>query len=279
MQKIGLVVNQKKTHAVELSRSLRKWLEGQEKKVEDNLTMSIEELIPGKDLLICFGGDGTILHVANCFIKSSVPVLGINVGALGFLTEVKPREAEEELSRIFKGEYTIEERLMIRARIRRGGKREPEVMQGLNDIVIARENLARYLKVNILADGEALMEYSGDGVIVSTPTGSTAYSLSAGGPLVYPTLDSFVITPLCAHGLLMRPIVLPSDKKISIKLVSEKEMKRAVITADGQRHTEIISDDEITIERSPLSFPLIVSSRRSYLRLLQEKLGMCPIKD
>jgi len=279
MRKIGLVINRNKPRAIELSRSVREWLEESKKKVEDNTTKSIEELIKDSDLLICLGGDGTILHLASFFVKKSCPVLGINVGSLGFLSEVKAGEAKDEIGRALKGEYEIEERLMMRVRIKKGKEEGEETMRALNDIVIDREGLTRYLKMNILADEEPLMDYSGDGVIVSTPTGSTAYSLSAGGPLIYPTLDSFVVTPLCAHALLMRPIVLPSEKIVRITLVLEKKEERAVVTADGQRRIEVSGNDEILIERSAVRFPLIVSSHRSYLETLREKFGMSDEKE
>ncbi|MDD5085325.1 MAG: NAD(+)/NADH kinase [Candidatus Omnitrophica bacterium] len=274
MQKIGIVVNKNKPHALELVSSLRSLLESKGKEVEDSLTKPLEELIRGKDLLVCLGGDGTILRVAGIFTSFSVPVLGINVGSLGFLTEVKAKEALDELSSVLGGKYQVEKRLMMRVKIKQQLKGEPQVMQALNDIVINRENLTRYLRIKILADSEPLMDYSGDGVIFSTPTGSTAYSLSAGGPLLYPTLDSFVVTPICAHALLMRPIVLPADKIINIGLTSEKDKEKAVLTVDGQRNVEVSGQDEIVIERSPVSFPLIVSSKRSYLKTLREKFGM-----
>lgn len=273
MQKIGIVVNKNKPHALELVSSIRSLLESKGKIVEDSLKKPLEELIRGKDLLICLGGDGTILRIAGLFTSFSIPVLGINVGNLGFLTEVKAKEALDELSSVLSGKYQIENRLMMKTRIKRQPEGEPQFMQALNDVVINRENLTRYLRIKILADGEPLMDYSGDGVIFSTPTGSTAYSLSAGGPLLYPTLDSFVVTPICAHALLMRPIVLPADKIISVELTSEKDKEKAVLTLDGQRNIEVSGSDEIIIERSPISFPLIVSSKRSYLKTLHEKFG------
>lgn len=204
--------------------------------------------------------------------ERSVPVLGVNLGGLGFLTGVKAREAYRELDSIFSGASDVEERLMLRLTLRQG--RKTEVFQGLNDAVINREGLTRYLRVSVQAGGENLMGFSGDGVIVATPTGSTAYSLSAGGPFVHPSLSDFVVTPLSAHSLLARPIVLPAEKAITVAISSDQGSRQASVTVDGQTKRVVSDRHRIEITRAPLPFKLMRSSRRSYLETLREKFGM-----
>ena len=275
MDKVGIIINRRKPGATVLAKKIKVWLKKQGKTVFQGSRENVKEIIEKSDLLVCLGGDGTILHVAGNMAKKSIPVVGVNLGGLGFLTGVKGQEVFKELASIFRGSCKIEERILIQARIgalqEAGGDR---IFQGLNDVVINREGLTRYLKIRVKAGGEDLMSFWGDGVIVATPTGSTAYSLSAGGPFVYPTLDSFVVTPLCAHALLTRPIVLPTDKKISVTLQGEKGSGRASFTMDGQIKRVISPENRIEISKAPLHFKLIGSSQRSYLATLREKFGM-----
>ncbi len=272
MEKVGLVINQKKPGARLLAESLKGWLKKRGKKVFAGFRDEVRSLIQKSDFLVCLGGDGTILNVAHHMDQKSIPVLGVNLGGLGFMTGVKGKEVFKELEEIFDGSCKIEERIMLRARL--VTRRRTEVFQALNDAVINREGLTRYLRIHVKAGGDDLMSFSGDGVIVATPTGSTAYSLSAGGPFVYPTLDSFVVTPLCAHALLVRPIVLRTENVILVSLAAEKDNGHASLTVDGQTKRVISPQDKIEITKSPVRFKLIGSSQRSYLETLKEKFGM-----
>jgi NAD+ kinase len=272
LEKIGIVVNPNKKGAVALAKDLQSWARKKKKSVRSGTRDRIPDLVRQSDMLICLGGDGTILNVAHFMTEKSVPVLGVNLGGLGFLTGVKAGEVYKELDSILSGTSHIEERLMLRVALTFG--RKTEVFQGLNDAVMNRDGLTRYLRVTVKAGGEDLMGFSGDGLIVATPTGSTAYSLSAGGPFVHPTLSDFLVTPLSAHSLLTRPIVLPSEKAITVTLSSDKEMKQASVTVDGQTKRVISSRHKIEITKAPLPFRLIRSSRRSYLETLREKFGM-----
>jgi len=272
IRKVGLVINQNKSGARLLARRLKTWLVKKGKVVFAASRDNIRPLISKSDFLVCLGGDGTILSVAHHMLEKSIPVLGVNLGGLGFLTGVKGKEVFKELESIFSGSCKIEERILLRVSLRAG--RKTEIFQGLNDVVISREGLTRYLKIKVKAGGEDLMSFSGDGVIVATPTGSTAYSLSAGGPFVYPSLESFVVTPLCAHALLTRPIVLPTEKTVSINLELEKDNGRASFTVDGQTKRVITPEHKIEITKAPVFFKLIGSSQRSYLETLGEKFGM-----
>lgn len=272
--KVGIIVNTRKPHAGKLLDELKNWLAKRDKEVLDNTARKPEDIIREAELLVCLGGDGTILNIADKMIERSVPVLGVNLGSLGFLTEVKEEEVFEELSSIFLGNYHLEERIMLNALVKSENDPQGRRFQALNDVVINREGLTRYLYVDIKAGGESLMRFSGDGVIVSTPTGSTAYSLSAGGPFVYPTLNNFVVTPLCAHSLLVRPIVLPVDKKVVVKIECEKEGESANLVCDGQESIEIKKDNVVEISRAAVPLKLISSSKRGYLETLRVKFGM-----
>lgn len=272
MDRVGLVVNPRKPGATHLAERLRAWLRKRKKTVYVGRRGQIRALVVKSDLVICLGGDGTILSVAHHMVKRTVPVLGVNLGGLGFLTGVKGAEVFKEVASIFSGKCKVEERILLQARL--GTRNRSETFQGLNDIVINRDGLTRYLKIRVRAGGEDLMSFSGDGVIVATPTGSTAYSLSAGGPFIYPTLESFVVTPLCAHALLARPIVLPTEKTISVSLEATKENGHASFTIDGQVKRVISPGNRIEISKAPLTFQLISSSQRSYLDTLREKFGM-----
>ncbi len=272
IERVGLVINKRKLGASLLAKKLKAWFRKKRKVVFEGSRDNVRSVIQKADLLVCLGGDGTILNVAGHMVQRSIPVLGVNLGGLGFLTGVKGKEVFGELEAILSGSCKIEERILLRVQLRTS--KGSQFFQGLNDVVINREGLARYLKVTVKAGGEDLMSFSGDGVIVATPTGSTAYSFSAGGPFIYPTLDSFVVTPICAHALLTRPIVLPTEKKINIAFEVEKGNGKASITVDGQIKRAISSQHYIEIAKAPLHFKLIGSSQRSYLETLREKFGM-----
>jgi len=271
MDPIGIVLNPRKVGAQELCSKLRQWLKKKGKTVLTEPSVPIKKILSDSGLLICLGGDGTILHMTHLLAKP-VPLLGVNLGRLGFLTIVKPKEIYKELDAIFAHEFRVEERTLFRTYLARGGK--TEMLQGLNDAVINREGLSSYLRVHVNAGGEEVMSFSGDGVIIATPTGSTAYSLSAGGPFVYPTFESFLVTPLCAHSLLTRPIVLPTDKEIEVAIHIGKERGHAALTVDGQCRRLIGAKDEIKIVKAPFRAQLVVSSQRTYLQTLHEKFGL-----
>ncbi len=279
MKTVGVVVNTRKPLAEPTAERVAEFLRKRDLAVQLSTQTPVEEIVRSCDLLICLGGDGTLLYAAMRMLERPCPVLGVNLGSLGFLTEVKEAEVFDELKAVLDGKYRIEERLMLRAHIkpaRRGAEGERR-FQALNDVVLSRENLARYLTIEVEANGEPLMSYSGDGVIVATPTGSTAYSLSAGGPLVYPTLDAFVTTPICAHALLMRPTVLPASRKITVRFSSVRASDQAVLTADGQERVVLSQGDVVEITKSAIPFQMIRSSKRSFLETVREKFGSSPL--
>lgn len=270
MHKIGIVVNPKKPNAQKWLGELRTWLSKRSVSVQDTLESPLEEVLKGASLLVCLGGDGTILRLANQMKERSIPVLAVNVGSLGFLTDVKTEEMFDELQTYFLEKSQIEERLMLTCFARSEKTRKERRFQALNDIVISREGLTRLLRVRVEVSGETLTKFSGDGVIVSTPTGSTAYSLSSGGAIVHSKLEAILITPICPHALALRSLVVRADERITIGIECDREEERALLTADGQENMEVDKTTSIEITRSAIPFQLIKSSRRSYVETLRE---------
>ena len=270
MDKIGIVVNPKKPNAEKWLGELRTWLSKRSVNVQDTLKSSLEEVLKEASLVVCLGGDGTILRLANQMKERSIPVLAVNVGSLGFLTEVKTEEMFDELQTYFLEKSQIEERLMLACWVRSEKNRIERRFQALNDIVVSREGLTRLLRVRVEVSGETLTKFSADGVIVSTPTGSTAYSLSAGGAIVHPKLEGIVITPICPHALALRSLVVRADERIAISIECDGEGEQALLTADGQENVKVDETTSIEITRSPIPFRLIKSSRRSYVETLRE---------
>lgn len=270
MHRIGVVVNPKKLNAQKWLTELRAWLSKRSVEVKDTLESSLEEVLKEASLLVCLGGDGTILRLANQMKERSIPVLAVNVGSLGFLTEVKTEEMFDELQTYFLEKSQIEERLMLACSARSEKHRTERRFQALNDIVVSREGLTRLVRVRVELNGETLTKFFADGVIVSTPTGSTAYSLSAGGSIVHPKLEAIVVTPVCPHALALRSLVVRADERITIGIECDREGEQALLTADGQENMEVDETTSIEITRSPLPFQLIKSSRRSYVETLRE---------
>jgi NAD+ kinase len=229
-----------------------------------------EELPDLTDLLIVLGGDGTLISVARLVGHRQVPILGINLGRLGFLTEVTLTELPEMLDRVICGEYEISERMMLDAKIRRHG----EVVGSytvLNDVVINKGALARIIDMATSVDGRHLSTYKADGLIVATPTGSTGYNLAAGGPIIYPEINSLVISPICPHMLTNRPIIVWSKSVIEIKVSFEDDV--VFFTADGQVGRKLLPGDIVEVRRSAARTRLITSPNRDYFEILRTKLS------
>jgi len=228
------------------------------------------ELARKSELIVVLGGDGTMLRTARCVAKYNVPILGINMGSFGYLTEVNLNEIHSTLELIIRGEFVTEKRMMLDVSIKHG-RTVTNVGDVLNDVVINRGNLSRMNELEMAVDGEYLTTYKGDGLIVSTPTGSTAYSLSAGGPIVFPGKDLIIINPICPHTLTNRPIIFSEDSNLKITLWSKD--KGAMLTLDGQVAHKIISGDVVTIKKSKHVIKLVLSPYRSYGKILRSKLG------
>jgi NAD+ kinase len=220
------------------------------------------------DLLLVFGGDGTILRVAREIAGSRTPVLGVNIGSLGFLTAVPSEGLGPALKRVWKGEFTFEARHLIHAT----GHCNARVVQqdALNDVVISRGIASRLIELEVRVDGDPLTTYRCDGLIISSPTGSTAYSLAAGGAVVFPTAEVLELTPICPHTLSNRSLVLPLTANIEVRVISEK--LATILSADGQVVSELSNGDRLTIQRSRRTVRLMHLAGSSFCETLRRKL-------
>jgi len=212
------------------------------------------------DLVITLGGDGTILRAARMAARHSVPILGLNLGRLGFLAEMEPGDWREKLRRVLAGEYWLEERIMLRAKLWRGQNALGD-FEALNDVVIGRASFARVVRLATYIDGSYLTTYVADGLIVATPTGSTAYALSAGGPILPPELRNILIIPVAPYLSLDRAIVLSEGAKVEIRVSTDH---RAILTVDGQIHAELEDADRVIIGASPHTCRFVRLQDRAY---------------
>lgn len=269
MKTVGIVVNQKKRGATELAAKIRSWLEKRDMTILESSSGSLEQIAEKSDFIISLGGDGTMLSIVTHMRNRSVPVLGVNLGNLGFLTEVKQAEVFEELN-AFLQQGQVEDRLMLSCTAWSKAQKTERRFLALNDVVVSREGLARILNLEVLISGEKFVSFRGDGVIISTPTGSTAYSLSAGGAVVHPKLEAIIITPICPHALSLRPMVIGADEKITVRVRTGTPHEKALLTADGQEKLEIDDSYIVEVSRSNAPFQLVKSSKRSYLETLRE---------
>lgn len=227
------------------------------------------QLAQKADVLLILGGDGTMLNAARLAGERGIPILGVNMGGLGFLTEVRLEHLYPSLERVFANEYVLDERLMLGTRIHRHGE---TVAQGvvLNDVVISKGTLARMIELRIAIQGQFVTNLRGDGLIVSTPTGSTAYSLSAGGPIINPAVRSLILAPICPHTLTHRPLIVPNDVEIEVSLTSKDE--GAMATLDGQVGVAMTQGDTVVLKVSEHRTRLIRFPESSYYGVLREKL-------
>ncbi len=235
-----------------------------------NITGFSRKEIPGLvDVVLVLGGDGTMLNVSRLVAEKGIPILGINLGSLGFITEVNRDEIFNVVDKMLNDGCVIEERLMLSASIHRNGKKISEYTV-LNDVVINKGALARIIDLETNINSSYITTFKADGLIISTPTGSTAYSLSAGGPILYPTLGSIVLTPICSHTLTNRPIVLPDDFNIEIIIKSLSE--DVFLTLDGQVGFSLRIGDVIEVNKADYKAKLLVPAERDYFKVLRTKL-------
>lgn len=220
------------------------------------------------DLVLVFGGDGTMLRVAREMAGTNIPILGINLGGLGFLTAVPSGELSQALTHIWQGEYSFERRALLTAEARSADRRLKAI--ALNDVVISRSGTSRLIDLDVAVDGEPLSRYRCDGLIVSSPTGSTAYSLAAGGALVHPTAEVMALTPICPHTLSNRSLVLPLSSTVEIRIASARPA--TVLSVDGDLLCELDSGDTIIIRQSRRTVRLMHLAGRSFYEALRQKL-------
>ncbi|RJQ52783.1 MAG: NAD(+) kinase [Nitrospiraceae bacterium] len=277
MKRIGIVAKRGEPEAVKAVRDFVRRLKDRdfrfyvEKEAASILRIKgyPREDIPGKsDIIIVFGGDGTILSVARLVGSLGVPILGVNLGGLGFITEISKEEVGREIGKVFSGKCGFEERIMLLADVYRGRGR---IIQhnALNDVVLNKSALSRMFELDIRVNGRFVSTFRADGLIVSTPTGSTAHSLSAGGPILYPTLESFLMTPICPHTLTSRPIVMPDTFILEATI---KKGEDIYLTLDGQVGFPLKVNDRIKIRKADYKTRFIVLHDRDYFQILRTKL-------
>ena len=226
--------------------------------------------LDGADMLVCFGGDGTILHSAREATAKNIPVLGVNLGSIGFMAELEHNELSL-LSRLAGGRYGVERRMMLDVTVRREGR--PVFTElALNDAVVTKGAVARVLDLEVTGDRVVISSFSGDGLVVATPTGSTAYSMAAGGPIVEPTAENIIITPICAHSLHAKPFVLDSDRTVGVRLASGGK-KTSYLSVDGGRAFRIQPGDWVECRRSRQVTRLVRLTGRSFYDRINQKLG------
>jgi len=276
---IGIIAKNNIEEPFEITKKLSNWLKerGVEVYVEKELGKKIRhpnsidrtDIPKLVDVILVFGGDGTFLGVAREACKYGTPILGINLGGLGFLTEVTIDELYPMMERIVDGDYEVEDRQMLITSIRRG-KKNIGTYEVLNDVVINKGALARIIDLAIYIEDSHVTTYKADGIILATPTGSTAYSLSAGGPIVYPGIPVTIITPICPHTLTNRPLVVSSEMKVEIKVTTQEP--DTYLTLDGQIGVRLKTGDLIEVKRTDTSVKLIKSPFRDFFSILKTKL-------
>jgi NAD+ kinase len=228
------------------------------------------EVATEADLVIVLGGDGTLIHAARLLGGRPAPILGVNMGSLGFLTEVPQSEMYAAIDLVLSGKATVSERMKLRVHLHRGGSETPLVdTQVLNDVVIGKGALARMAEFDTRCSGQFVSTYKADGIIVATPTGSTAYSLAANGPILFPTMRSVVLSPICPHTLTQRPIVVPDDQNLEIILMNDSEV---YLTLDGQRGVPLERGDRVQVKQSSHRVLLVRNPAIDFFGILRAKL-------
>jgi NAD+ kinase len=302
VRRFGLVVNPEKEEVWRIAATVVAWLEAQGIAVRVGAPGGAPLSRPDYDLdtlgrtcdcVVVLGGDGTLLQSARAVAPYGVPLFGVNMGQLGFLTEVEAADALPGLQRVLEGNYVVEERMMLQAAVERENDGEfcqpsgvanrlalrrqnspsnerVDVYTALNDAVITKGAFARLIHLETYVDGEYVETYSADGLIVATPTGSTAYSLSAGGPLVAPELELMLITPICPHTLSARPLVIPAAS--TVRVVPRSTSGEVMLTMDGQYGRHLTCGERVLVRRAPFGVRFLRLNHRSFYRVLREKL-------
>lgn len=238
------------------------------KGVKISFTDTIEELFKVCDIAITVGGDGTIIHAAKYAASFDKPLIGVNVGRLGFAADIEI-DGISELTRILNGDYSVEERILFDVEVIKNGVSKNYL--AVNDAVIARGQLSKIIDLQVTLDDEEIAKYRADGLLFSTPTGSTAYSLSAGGPIIAPQLDCILMTPVCPHSLFSRSVIFEGNSvlTVSVKIPSEC---CCVLTIDGEKNVDILAEDTVKIRKSDLKLKFVSINKRNFYRKLNEKL-------
>jgi len=280
IKRVGIISKPKKTEIREIVPTLLKWLHDHsidvfiDKETEaivqtSEHCLSRNEMPSQADLLIVLGGDGTLLATARALNRKPVPILAVNLGGLGFLTELTREELYPTLEMVVAGVHRTEHRVQIEGELIRADEAITSFL-ALNDVVLNKGAIARILDFELRVDGHLVSKYKSDGLIVSTPTGSTAYSLAAGGPIVTPAVEAFIVTPICAHTLTQRPLVLRDTVKIEVEVKSQREV--AYLTVDGQVGIAAHNEDVVRLKKAHSFVELVQPPAKEYFEILRQKL-------
>ena len=280
LDSVGLIVNYKKEKTRETACRIIDWLNSKKLKVriegnmgkelgKEELNCPTEKFLKEVDLIISLGGDGTLLRAARLAAVEDIPVFGVNLGGLGFLTQIGINDLEKSLEKLYQGRYFLDERMMLNCTVKRRGE-EIGKFTALNDVVIGKGAFARIICLATYVNNDYVITYSADGLVVSTSTGSTAYSLSAGGPILNPNINSIILTPICPHTLSARPLIIGENDQVKIKLESSEE--KVMVTIDGQEGFVLKPKDEVMIKKSDHKTRLITFKEKSFYAILREKL-------
>lgn len=278
IQRVGVVYRPGTPQAFKLAQDLGKWFKGKDIKV---FTFKQQKTIPGTkklhtpqainqlDLVVVLGGDGTYLHAVRWLKGRRVPMLGVNMGSLGFLTDVRKEDMYQVLNSLMRGQKELRHRSMLSVKVYRGRKLRIEDL-ALNDVVIERGSMSQLIKVKMSSEKFLVSNIKADGLIIATPTGSTAYNLAAGGPLLHPEAGSLAVTPICPHSLTIRPMIFPDDRKFSFQVEGEK--RKAFLSIDGVKIGEVTEKDRVEIVRSDRDHIMVRDSNHNFFELLRDKL-------
>jgi NAD+ kinase len=265
IKKVGIILRKGSDEPKIIATELTGWF------AERTIDTVIDVVQPDLDLLVILGGDGTLLHVADLASQFAIPVVGVNLGDLGFLTEVAKEDCYQALTAILDGCFTIEKRMMLKVRLV-GSDGATDWHYALNDVVISKGNLDSLLQLSTWADHEYITTYRADGLIFSTPTGATAYNLSAGGPIVHPSLCSILVTPICPFMLDSRPVLLAPQTRLTSRLIAQQDTDVKVIS-DGMILWDMKGDQILEVMASDRTLQLIGSPQKGYFEILRNKLG------
>jgi NAD+ kinase len=279
-QRLGIIANRRRPDAEAVINRVEKWAQANKWPVTVNEGLSSDPnsgavTIPRKnlegkvDLIVALGGDGTMLSAVRSAGTLNIPVLGINLGSLGFLTELTPVGLEDTLNRVRRGDYFIEKRMLLDARAT--GQTTTTTMTALNDVVIDKGAVARVIHLDLYVNDEFISSYSADGLIIATPTGSTAYALAVGGPIMHPAINAIIVAPIAPHTLAQRPMVFSADDRLRITVASLK--RTASLTIDGQIACTLRHPDHVTIQQAEIHAHLVRFAENSFYRVLRDKLG------
>lgn len=277
LKKIGIIVNTLKTKryiddVINCLKDSAKLFMCADYVTDGVENISYDEMFTSVECMIVMGGDGTIIRAANGCARNNIPILGINLGRIGFMTEIEPEMIKDALLKLMSGSYKTEKRMMMKGCVKKNGE-IVKTFHALNDIVVSKAAGVRLLGLDLYTDGELVNRYIADGIILATPTGSTGYSISAGGPVVDPNMKLYVATPICAHMLSARSAVLSADKEILICQDFEYGAHKALLSADGEVQCELSGDEEIVITKSQYELELIKIGNQSFYDTLITKLS------